>query len=306
MPLLRKEMTRMSIYRKELMNLIEKYGRYIVINKDQHKSLELSIITNEGNPEDTEILRIHKLHPCTKIKKIINKTKLAWPNRLEESDEIQLFYNKTRMNPSEHVICSGLAFDKVNVIKAITVINKVQTKGKTIPQFNVDIDDVRMDEEFNDRTPTAPIDPALMVSDINEEDITDNFRDLITQKAEAATSTRRPKGRPRKIENLNMGETCNYNKSANLAKSLIQIAKGKDISQSGDAEIENIIYCILQNVIKGDYKFSLHMHEGAKIIIKAGQLIKNDVYHVFKENEKGVNENEVIKNLLAGVPNQNR
>jgi len=241
MPLLRKEMTRMSLYRKELMKLIEKYGRYIVINKDQHKSLELSIITNGGNPEDTEILKIHKLHPCTKIKKIINKTKLAWPNRLEESDEIQLFYNKTRMNPSEHVICSGLAFDKVNVIKAITVINKVQTKGKTIPQFNVDIDDVRMDEEFNDRTPTAPIDPALMVSDINEEDITDNFRDLITQKAEAATSTRRPKGRPRKIENLNMGETCNYNKSANLAKNLIQIAKGKDISQSGDAEIEKII-----------------------------------------------------------------
>lgn len=63
-----------------------------------------------------------------------------------------------------------------------------------------------------------------------------------------------------------MSEICNYSKSANLAKSLIQIAKGKDISQSGDAEIENIIYCILQNVIKGDYKFSLHMYEGAKII----------------------------------------
>jgi len=47
-------------------------------------------------------------------------------------------------------------------------------------------------------------------------------------------------------------------------------------------------------------------HEGIKSIIKIAQGIKNDVYHVIKENERGINDREVLRNLLTTTPDKSR
>jgi len=135
--------------------------------------------------------------------------------------------------------------------------------------------------------------------------ITNSHGETFLNKVEATNSTRKQRGRQKRCENdpqLPIKDT----RSQSLAKSLQQIAKEGDPNETRNVEIENVVRCLLQDVIKGDYNFTLIKHEGIKGIIKIAQSVKNDVYHVIKENERSINDGEVLRNLLAFTPDKNR
>ena len=85
----------------------------------------------------------------------------------------------------QHLICAGLTFEGVNVLKAVAVLDKIKLQGKTIPQLATDIDEDIIEESSDEeatQTANEEITDELLEKlwrDADQPNNEDNLRELL-------------------------------------------------------------------------------------------------------------------------------